>query len=155
MLVYRICKKEEVDYILNNHNFTIVGQNSRPYKANNHHYEPTFYYMHFFKEFDSIFYMLTKKGRCICTYDIPEDILKKYQGMGVYTDYIVFRHEEYVTEYAIKTTEMRVEYLKRVEVLLADIDYEDMLDGFLDSSLIETIYPNIIRVRKKEESIEN
>ncbi|MCM1052906.1 MAG: hypothetical protein NC483_02895 [Ruminococcus sp.] len=154
MLVYRTCRREEVEYILKNSNFNIVSSYSHNYYGNTHRYQDGVSYMHFFSDISSIFYMKTNRGRCICIYDIPTDILEKYKGIGIYTDYICFRHEEHVREYAIDIGEMRVEYLKRADVLLQDIDYEDMIDGSLDSSLIENIYNSskpFIRERKKEE----
>ncbi len=155
MVVYRICRNEEVYYILNNNDFSIVGSFSKGYTGNTHKYQLGHNYMHFFQNIDDIFYMKTNKGRCICIYDIPDVILEKYSGVGIYPDYVLFRYKKHIIEYAVDTKEMKVEYLKKVDILLDDIDYDCMLDGIIDNSLVENIYDAskpVIRTRKKEET---
>lgn len=155
MLVYRICSRDEVDYILNTGSFDLIGGFGFQYKANNHHYQKVdVYYMHFFLNKDSVLYVNSSKGVFLCTYDIPNDILNKYTSLGDYLDYINYERKIKVIEFAIPSLMIKLEYLKRIDVLTSCIDYKDFLDGDLSPELYETIYDTsklMIRKRKKEE----
>ena len=149
MLVYRVCNKDEVEYILNNQNFLFVG--GLFFAGTTHHYEKDYLYMHFFLNKRDILYMSASKDRCICTYDIPKAILDKTVGLGTYLDYINFHHQEQVLEFAIKSEFMKIEYLKQVDLLLDSLDYEDFFTEELDASKYKTIYgEKLIRVRKRK-----
>ena len=78
MLVYRICKKSELERIFEDTNFTSVGYNFPVFDLNIHNYTENSKYLHFFLKKESIFYLRTLKDRYICIYDIPEDILNRY-----------------------------------------------------------------------------
>ena len=79
MLVYRICKKSELERIFEDNNFTNVGYNFPVSDLNTHNYTENSKYLHFFLKKESIFYLRTLKDRYICIYDIPEDILNRYK----------------------------------------------------------------------------
>ena len=66
MLVYRICKKDEIDNILNNKSFVNVGNNYNYSCINNHNYNENKKYLHFFLNLDSILYLRTLKDRYLC-----------------------------------------------------------------------------------------
>jgi len=155
MLVYRVCGIEEINYIIDNGNFSTIGSLGKSTEANNHNYQYGCNYMHFFLNMHDINYISSEKGSCICTYDIPKEVLDRYCGVGKYIDFIDFKKRTYVVEFAIKSEEMRLEYLKRADVLTTFVNYEDFFNGGLDSSLYETIYDSskpFLRERKKEES---
>jgi len=149
MLVYRICDKEEIDSILKDKSFDNVGSFGSKYikkqkekGTNNHVYDDNEKYLHFFKDKGSICYMSTKVGRCICIYDIPEDILNESYGIGKYWEYIDFSYLEDVEEYAIKTKYLKFDYLVKVDRVYKYIDAEDYLyDHSLDGHL-DPIYDN-------------
>lgn len=143
MLVYRICKELEIRKIFENDSLNDIGKafiNNK--KINNHNYEPNKKYLHFFKEYSSVFYLNTESGYYICTFDIPEFILENNAGEGYYLDITNWRNKEKVTEYAIKTEELDFNYLIKIDKITEYIDYEDYLYNEYTDKL-ETIYSNI------------
>lgn len=117
--------------------------------------------MHFFLNKYNVIYHYFKKGKCICAYDIPLEILQKYVGLGRYKD--VFCLEEYmigIEEFAILREILKIDYLIKVEVLLCGF-YRDPLTKILlcdwdgeKESFSTIIYDSskpMIRQRKKEE----
>ena len=69
-------------------------------------------------------------------------------------DFINFKERCYAIEFTIPTKELQMTYLKKVDVLLQYIDYEDFLGGGISPVLYETIYDSskpFLRERKKEE----
>jgi len=156
VLVYRICSKQEIEQILNYNEFTAIGNYGLTYlnnnkNKNNHMYKLDKLYLHFFKNKDSIFYMDTSEDRFICTYDIPEDILKTGMGMGQYPNYFNFNHLMNICEYAIESLLISFEYLLKVERIKEYIDIEDyMYDNEL-SEFVQIVYQKtekIIRYKK-------
>ena len=146
MLVYRLCKVGEVEKLLNNkdvNEIAIPGSNlikkQQEKNINSHCYNFQLSYLHFFKKLESIFYFYTA-DKYICTYDIPDEILEKYEGEGFYLDYINFEKTQKTVEYAIPSNELDFSYLVKIDKINEVIDYEDYI---FDPSLkdeIETIY---------------
>lgn len=129
MKVFRLCKISEIDSILKTHSFSDVGfVKNRDAKLNNHPYEKNYAYLHFFLNLEDIFYLNPKEGYFICTYEIPTDILEKYQGIGYYLDYVFYREMKKVLEYAIPIQQIKFDYLEKVEMIVASFDFEDLLD---------------------------
>ena len=130
MLVYRVAHYKEVQNILLFKSFRFVGDYEREYnKSNTHYYEWNKRYLHFFDNLDNINYLHLNEGNCVCTYDIPEDILDKHRGHGIYMDYINFEHAVFVDEYAVPTSKLKYEYLVDIKQLLDCVDYEDYIEN--------------------------
>lgn len=140
MIVYRVCKNEELQIIFKDNGFTNVGYNFNDSNLNTHQYSKNNKYLHFFLNKDSIFYLRTLKDRYICIYDIPEEILNKYEGMGYYWDYINYKTLNEVVEYAIEISNIRMEYLKQVSYIKQDLDYEALLEDCDLSEYVDVIY---------------
>ncbi len=140
MLVYRICDKEEVKKIINGISFDDIGNcftvNS---DLNTHQYKSDIRYLHFFKNYDSVFYLNVTNGYYICTYNIPEEILDLYSGIGLYRDRLFFKSLEEVPEYAVPSNEIKSNYLERIDKVTDYIDFEDYVYGNYVDNLI-TIY---------------
>ena len=148
MLVYRLCKKEEIEEILNSKNYKKVGKSFKiNNKLNMHKYIENKKYLHFFKRKDSILYLNTIKGYYICTYDIPYKLLEFTFGLGYYLDKINFKISEQVEEYAIPSDYMLFEYLVKVDEIIDDIDIDDYLYNNIKNKLT-TIYEN--RIKKED-----
>ena len=129
MLVYRICKEPEMESLLNTKSFTNVGKNFKiNSKMNNHNYKEEKKYLHFFKFKNDIFYLNLAKNYFLCTYDIPDDILKEKHGIGLYLDLFKFNNLIEVEEYAIETDLLKIEYLVKVERFLSVIDLFDYME---------------------------
>ncbi len=154
MEVYRICFPEEINRIIKRKNFKNVGHIYETTKVNTHSYHPKTKYLHFFEAKDSIFYRRTNKGKYICTYDIPKQLLNDHFGYGFYRNFLTFKTTNLIEEYAIPTPELKIEYLKKVEFIKKDIDISDYIDDNTLSKYLEVIYENInqkkyTKVRKK------
>ncbi len=140
MVVYRICNKEELDKIINGIPFYEIGRIcTNDSKLNSHEYKPNIKYLHFYKDYGSIFYLTTTKDYYICTYDIPDEILAEYEGYGRYLDRVFMRKEEQVEEYAIPSSQIDANYLQKIDRILDYVDFEDYLYGDYKDNL-ETIY---------------
>ncbi|MDE5539154.1 MAG: hypothetical protein K2J20_01560, partial [Bacilli bacterium] len=153
--IYRACSREEVDYLLDNGDIKEMGSFCCYLGCNSHKAEIGCKYLYFFLSKKAILYMCPEEGMCVCTYDIPEDVLAKYEGVGYYSDYIRGTLIISVKEFAVKSEEMKFEYLKKAELLLKDIDYRDFDDdGGIKNDLVSTIYEAkpLLKKRKKEET---
>ena len=141
MQVYRLSSKDEVEKILASHNFLGLGKEHQinP-KLNNHNYQPSTRYMHFFKDFSSIFYLFPDEGKYICTYDFPEDILSKTMGEGKYLDYLFFRNLQTTDEYAIPEGNIDFSHLRQISRINRELDIEDYIADKTLRSLTTTIY---------------
>ena len=121
MLVYRVCSENEINYIVNNKNFNNIGRNIYcglygKTLANTHKYDELGYYMHFFKDYSSIYLLECNVGDYICTYNIPLSLLNKYSGQGIYNVLVNGLPESFeVCEYAIPSKLISFEYLVSVE----------------------------------------
>lgn len=140
MLVYRICKKDEIDNILNNKSFVNVGNNYNYSCINNHNYNENKKYLHFFLNLDSILYLRTLKDRYLCIYDIDDNILNKNEGLGYYLNYISYSTLDEVIEFRLENKEINFDYLKQVYYINKYIDYEEFLDNFDISKFSDIIY---------------
>ena len=147
MKVYRICNKEEVNALLNDKDFSNVGKEGLIFiqqqikdDTNNHNYEPKEKYLHFFKSLHSIFYLNTNEGYYICTYDIPDEVLKDGSGIGKYWDFMNFSHLVNVEEYAINIKNLKFDYLEKIDEITEYIDVEDYLYNFSIEDFLTTIY---------------
>lgn len=128
MLIYRVCNKLEITNLINNRNFDKIGSNNYfNNNYNNHNYLPNTFYMHFFKNKEDIFYLSNTLKRFICTFDIDENLLNKYQGIGKYINKINLRKDDYVIEYAIPSNLISLVNLKSIEVLPLNFNYYNFL----------------------------
>ena len=158
MLVYRLCKIGEVNKLLKEKSFENVGtpgqlliERQHEKNVNNHVYDYQKTYLHFYKRLQSIFYLYTE-DKYLCTYDIPDEILAKYQGYGFYYDYRDRSRAVSTVEYAIDINELSFNYLCKIDRIIEYIDYEDYLyDPTLQEEL-ETIYSKERRrIRRKDD----
>ena len=140
MLVYRICTESEKIAIIEDKGFDDTGVfcSYNP-GLNTHNYCPNAKYLHFFKDFDSIFYLLVAEGDYLCTYDIPEWLLNNYIGEGFYLDRENFRNPESAIEYAIPNCDLKFNYLEKIDKITRYVDYDDYLDGNYEDGF-ETVY---------------
>ena len=140
MLVYRLCKEEEYNSIMNTKSYDDIGSVCNKNRwLNNHSYQPNQKYLHFFKDFDSIFYCYLKEGTYVCTYELPDELLEQYAGIGKYVDRMFMRKHEMVTEYAIPNEKISFIFLRKIERVNQSIDFEDYLaDEYQD--FLETVY---------------
>ena len=157
MIVYRLCTYDEAKEILATESFNTVGKPGKEFvniqqqkNISNHIYNYHKNYLHFYADKASIFY-LNVDNNCICTYNIPDDILAKRLGEGYYLDLANQRRIVKVPEYAIDVDELQFDYLETVEYAR---EYVDVDDFFVDSTLkdhVEPIYnkeKGIIRERR-------
>ena len=156
MLLYRVCSECELKIILEQKLFKAIGGNaySDP-KASTHLYDTSKNYMHFFPRYDSIFYMTTYHfpPMFICTYDIPDEIIKPYEGWGFYEmrvggpeyDKIKAKGLELpikcVNEYAVPSDLIIGDYLVRIQKLETHLPYYEYLENNSDNG-ISTMYDN-------------
>jgi hypothetical protein len=126
MIVYRVCEEKEIQSIICNKSLDEVGCTYKSSgRFNNHKYVPNKNYLHFFKEYDGVFYIGVNRGMYICSYDIPDEILERFAGIGYYLDRTFFRKKEMVLEYAIPCELLSIDYLKKVEKVTSYIDFEE------------------------------
>ncbi len=138
MLVYRVCSKEEVDFLLNGGDISLVGGTSEKYEKNNHHYEENERYMHFFQKEGNVALVGQFPKDYICVYDIPDDVLLGGIGIG---NYIYFPNRLELTEYAIRSRDMLFEYLKQVK-FARDWLHVSLFMDHIPEYLTEIIYNN-------------
>lgn len=125
MRVYRLCNRDEAEYILKNRNFEKVGHKCKTdVSKNNHHYGQDINYMHFFEKETSLLYLYPSKGKMICVYDIPDEILSSSIGRGLYLDFITFEDMQEVNEYAIESYKIKFEYLEKIYIINQDLDFD-------------------------------
>ncbi len=145
--VFRICDKAEVDKIFKDMDFKDIGASGKMHKrkpgeatVNNHVYDEDEMYMHFFPKFSDLFYINLEKGKCVCTYDIPEEILDASLGYGEYMDLFTYSIPRKVPEYCINNKLLKFEYLTQVKLLTNDISYIDFLSEEPLDDFYELIY---------------
>lgn len=139
MIVYRVCKKNEIDKIFEDNNFQNVGSNYYGTTINNHDYDVEKKYLHFFQNIDSILFLKTLKDRYLCVYDIPDNILNENVGIGHYWDFINYSDLKEALEYAISTDILTMDNLKQIYYIKNEIDYEELLENDIDS-FIDIVY---------------
>ena len=139
MEVFRLCRQDEIKKILTQKSFANVGQTCRNNpELNSHNYRANVKYLHFFKDKTDLLYLNTTAGRFICTYDIPEKLLKQTAGQGKYKDYIAFKTLCNVDEYAIPVNHLKFEHLQTVNQIIKDFDFEDIHEN--PREYFQTIY---------------
>ena len=148
MEVFRLCREDEIQQILDNQSFDKVGNFCRNSEKNSHLYNEEIKYMHFFKKKSDLLYLNTLKGRFICIYNIPRELLSKHFGYGKYLDYIEFSTLNKVEEFAIPSENMRFEYLKSVNKIIKDIDFEDMYETPKLTDFIKETYNSDLNYEK-------
>lgn len=125
MRVYRLCNKDEVESILKNRNFENVGHRCKnDITKNTHQYRQDINYMHFFEKVTSLLYLYPAKGKMICVYDIPDEILISSIGRGLYLDFIDFEDMQEANEYAIESDKVKFGYLKKIYIINQDLDFD-------------------------------
>ena len=141
MIVYRLSNKNEVDEILSNKNFNNVGSFFEiDKKKNNHKYNSNKKYLHFFRDKYSLLFLNMKKGEFICTYNIPDDILKEKSGYGAYLNFVTFKEVVPVPEFAVESELITFDYLVKIDKIIKDIEHEDFLFNEKLTNLIDNIY---------------
>lgn len=125
MRVYRLCNKDEAEFILKNRNFENIGHKCQNDSTKNtHQYIQDVNYMHFFEKEINLLYLYPSKGKMICVYDIPDEILSSSIGRGVYLDFIDFEDMQEVKEYAIESDKVKFEYLEKIHIIEKDLDFD-------------------------------
>ena len=140
MLVYRLCNEKELKLLLDEKSFKHIAREFYPVKTfNNHPYKKYKKYVHFFHNFDSIFYLTVNEEKYLCTYNIPDEILRRSKGIGFYYDRIHLEKLEDVEEYAVEEDELDISYLQKIQKVLRYIDFEDyILKDYKDG--LQTVY---------------
>ena len=156
MLVYRLCKFEEVNKLLEEKNIDSIGVPASVFiniqqvkNVSSHEYDYHLDYLHFFKDLSSIFYYDTE-DKYLCTYNIADEILTNHKGQGFYLDFVNLRRLVAVDEFAIPTNELSFENVVKVEKIKEFIDYDDYIaDSSLDDEL-KLIYKRKERSRTRK-----
>ena len=101
MIVYRVCSRTELFKILDSRSLDNVGKcfEKNVKTLNNHKYEKDKKYLHFFEKKENIWNLKLHECDYICTYNIPDEILVSYYGIGYY--YNIESVDFPVVEYAI------------------------------------------------------
>jgi len=150
MLVYRLCKEDEILKILETKKINIIGRYcSNIHKLNTHIYEKNKKYLHFFLEEHEIINLNPQKGKYICTYDMPKDIIDKNLGIGYYRSIFDLETLKEIKECAIPVELINFSYLLKIEKITKYLELEDYLDDI--NKYKEIIYPNSskIKIRRK------
>lgn len=125
MRVYRLCNKDEAESILRDRKFEGIGHKCQNDSAKNtHQYMPNVNYMHFFEKEMSLLYLYPSKGKIICVYDVPDEILCSSRGKGFYLDFINFEDRQEVSEYAIESDKVKFEHLETIYIVDQDLDFD-------------------------------
>ncbi len=146
MIVYRVCAYSEVKEILENCSLDTVGRSGQELvrvqqsqNVSNHNYNYRKKYLHFYKDKSSIFYK-NIDDVCICTYNIPDEILNDRIGEGYYLDLANQRRIVRVPEYAIDIDDLCFDYLEKVEYAREFIDFDDYCADPNLTDIVEIIY---------------
>lgn len=125
MKLFRLCNATELNYILEYKNFdTLFRTFLKNSNSNTHNYLPDTKYIHFFREDFNILYLHPKQGRYLCVYDIPDEIAKQCLGLGIYYDYIYFKRKTSSLEYAIDSSKMEYNFLKKAYLILEPLNFD-------------------------------
>ena len=154
MRVYRLCNKEEAKTILKSYNFRNVGHKCKnDFHKNTHQYVQDKNYLHFFENEISLLYLHPSKGKIVCIYNIPDEILSLSKGRGVYLDFINFEDMEEVNEYAIESEKVKFQYLETIYIIDQDIDFDYVPNREEIYNRLTTIYDFISFKSKVEKSL--
>ncbi len=142
MIVYRLCTYGEVQEILQNQNMLSVGKAGKDLisiqqtqNVSSHNYNFQKNYLHFYPEKSYVFY-LNVDSNCICTYNIPDELLADRLGEGYYLDLANHRRKVRIPEYSVDVSLLSFDYLEKVEYAR---EYIDIDDYFADSTLTECV----------------
>lgn len=125
MRVYRLCNKHEAESIFENRKFKNIGHKCQNDSTKNtHQYIQDINYMHFFEKETSLLYLYPSKGKMICVYDIPDEILSSSKGRGLYLDFINLEDMQEVNEYAIESDKVKFEHLETIYRVNQDLDFD-------------------------------
>ena len=125
MRVYRLCNEDEIEFILRDRNFESIGHKCQNDSTKNtHQYMQNVNYMHFFENEMSLLYLYPSKGKIICVYDIPDEILSSSRGRGLYLDFINFEDMQEVNEYAIESDKVKFKHLETIYRVDQDLDFD-------------------------------
>lgn len=125
MKVYRLCDENEVQDILSRHTLQDIGNLFKSdCKKNTHNYIDGKKYMHLFDDIYSVLFLNSNKGKYICVYDIPIDILDVNKGIGYYLDYVSFSKMINITEYAVESKNIKYNYLDKIYFITNDLDFD-------------------------------
>lgn len=128
MLVYRVCDEDEVFSILKNGSLDGIGCfYSTDSKKSTHIYHPNKKYLHFFENYNDVFYLDSSKKQYICTYDIAEDFLEKSRGIGYYLDRIFFESLQEVFEFAVDFSLLRFQNLIQIDQIIDTILFDALI----------------------------
>jgi len=150
MLLYRLCKEEEISKILKTEKITTIGRYCKnTHKLNTHIYKKDKKYLHFFLEEYEIINLNPKEGNYICTYDIPENIVNKYLGYGYYRSMFDLETLNKIKECAIPVELINFSNLKKIERIQDYLDIDSYLDDI--NKYKEIIYPKLsdMKIRRK------
>lgn len=168
MRVYRLCNKHEAESILKNRKFKNIGHKCQNDSTKNtHQYIQDINYMHFFEKETSLLYLYPSKGKMICVYDIPDEILSSSKGRGLYLDFINLEDMQEVNEYAIESGKVKFEHLETIYILDQDLDFDyvprtdELYDGLsvvydfqsLKSKIEESLTGNAESISENMESL--
>lgn len=145
MIVYRVCKKEEVDTLLKDKSFYNIR---KLYKNNDK------IYIYFFKKIKDIFNLNVNEEMYFCTYDIPFSLLKRCCDVSFYHDKFIFKNLGEIVIYAIKNRYIEFDYLIKIEKLLQCVDGENYIYDNI-SSKTKVIYLNYDNIYKFSNDISN
>ena len=145
MLLYRLCKEEEISKILKLQKITAVGRYCHnTHKLNTHVYKKDKKYLHFFLEEYEIINLNPKKDNYICTYDIPEDIVNEHLGFGYYRSIFNLEDLTKIKECAIPIDLIHFSNLLKIEKIKEYIDIEFYLED-IDK------YKEIVYINRKNQ----
>ena len=128
MKVYRVCRINEVNNILNSKDFNLIYNINKNGSQNTHKYKEGVSYLHFFDKIENLLYLDLYNNYYISIYDIPYELLSLYKGKGIYYDFISFKSIVKIDEYAIPTYELNFDYLKEIYKITKTLDTEDFFD---------------------------
>ena len=140
MVVYRLAMQDEIESILDEKDYKNVGRYwENDAHLSTHRYDIHEKYLHFFLSLDSIFYLYTHVGLYICTYDVPDYLVKAYYGTGRYCNMVNHNIIDEVKECAIPSKYICFDNLVKVECIEYLMKYEDYLNGKY-SDLTKVVY---------------
>ena len=142
MIVYRVCKKDEFDCIINGTCLDDLGSyyNFDTSKLNTHRYVENEYYLHFFKDVGSVIFLGELKDNYLCYYDLPEDLLEKYKGIGYYQEPSLWMNTSKLEEYAIPSRLLYREFIVGIDRIKYGIDIDDYIEDPSFHDYIEMVY---------------
>ena len=129
MRVYRLCGVDEFISIIGQKNGHGMGYKYKiDPKKNTHQYKENVNYMHFHNTELGLLYLHPINGLLVCVYNIPDEILNYSKGKGFYLDFIFLKDIHEITEYAIESDKVKLEYLETIYEVERDLDFDYVPD---------------------------